>query len=179
MRQLDKIQTLVNSGRFDEARFRLLNLPQSDSLQSTLPENIDTTSPSIDSANLVIIDRGNGRVSQGLRFLELVSLSFRGRELNSVLSRRETPIFVPIDSFSSQVNNEDRVRIVAKSLGVLELLQVLPPRTLDMISKQFIPVFSTVVDGNFLERENRRLLRFCRHIASRVLNISRGENING
>jgi len=128
----------------------------------------------------IINDRGNGRASRGMRFLELMAVSFKGKELDSLLMFDKIDFPVNPQAFHrTTISDREKVNLIAKSLGVEDFINIERMNNTTFsnnISERFIAVFNDVIDGTFLVRANRPLLSFCRGLVRRAINT---RNANG
>lgn len=181
MSRLKRIKNSVEKNRdFDEARRILRNEPS-----IFFPNDIEFVTHKRQTDNreditLISRDRGNGRASSGIKFLELISLSFTGKELDSLLKFDKLPLYVnPGVFYNQQLNDEDKVYVIARSLGVEELINIVRNSNnnfFNSIQERFLQVFNEVKEGTFRVEDSRSLLSFCRIISRTAINTN---NIQG
>lgn len=183
MSRLNRIKTSIEKNRnFEEAR-RILNDSPSGRFSS---ENIDfvpfqSQNDRTEDNTLISRDRGNGRASSGIQFLELMALIFSGKELDSMLKFDRVPQYVsPRAFFNTTLTDTQKVNIISRSLGVEDFVDMERRNNSDFttsIMQRFLTVFEEVTNGTFRVRDSRSLLAFCRVLVRGALNRNRG-NVN-
>ena len=171
MNRLQKIKNLVRSNNFEEAKRELLSepLPILDGRQAR--ESYKRSEEISKDPYNNINDRGFGRVSNGLRFLELVTLLFTGKTINSVLQFDRVPRYVDPIIFLRDNSEHEKIKIIVKSLGMyepIETLKVIDKEYYDSIKYIFLNVYKEVESGFFRFDNNREVLAISRSIIRRV-----------
>jgi len=166
MKILTKVQDAIRSGNFDEAREVLGEQNQSFPVNTFGPSFVAEPEEQIDLSYADLQkDYGSGRVSRGLIFLELVSLSRKGKNLNSLLLFDRIPQYANIGALDTVQSKEDRVSFVSVSLGVDNLISELKTYKRDLYETaeaKLEGVFDQVYSGRFLRRNNEDILSFFR-----------------
>src|SRR5690554_5092390 len=96
---VNRIVRALDRNDFDQVR-RIV-----DASRRTLPSRLFAPERTIADREIPVnvenikTDRGNGRVSQGLIFLELVSNIFKGKNVESVLKFDKVPVYVNPKNF--------------------------------------------------------------------------------
>lgn len=175
MNRLRRVKDSIERRKdFNEAR-RILDNSPSSSLGSNVFSTEKTIRDEKEDLTLISRDRGNGRASLGIRFLELASISFLGKNLDSMVKFDTIPVFVNLRFFySDDLNDVEKVDIIARSLGVdefLEILRINNSSLLPEINDRFMETFNTVIEGNFRVSNSRRLLALCRVLVTRTIEI--------
>lgn len=173
MNRLHRVKdSIERRNDFSEARRILDNAPGA-ALDSTTFVKHQTMRDIDEDKTRIARDRGNGRASLGIRFLELASISFIGKNLDSVIKFDTVPSFVDLRVFySTSLTEEQKVSTIARSLGVEEFVTVLKKNNSSLLSEvnsRFLETFNEVESGGFRVSNSRRLLAFCRLLASRTL----------
>lgn len=172
--RLQRVKNFVDGRNFDAARRVLEEVPTFGNVPAneflTYRDQIDK----LEDTSLISRDRGNGRASRGIQFLELVSLSFSGKELGSLLRFDKVPRFIDPTTFSvTTLTDVERVRAVAKSLGVEEFLTIEQREKsaiADTAFSRFLLVFDEVREGTFRVSSSRSLLALCRILVRTAIN---------
>ena len=164
---------------FTEARRILDNAPES-SFGSSAFVTHKAKRDLTEDFTLISRDRGNGRASSGIQFLELVSISFKGKNLDSMTKFDTVPIYVSLRVFYfTGLSQIDKANTIARSLGVDEFVEILRVNRSPLYTEaieRFVEVFEQVRGGTFRVRDSRRLLTFCRLLASRTVIMQRETN---
>lgn len=183
MNRLRRVKDSIERRRdFTEARRILDNAPNAflDSREFATQKSIRDID---EDRTLISRDRGNGRASSGIRFLELVSISFAGKNLDSMVKFDTVPIYVNLRVFYfTELSDLDKSLTIARSLGVEEFLEMLRIQRSELFSEaitRFKEVFEEVKSGSFRFSNNRRLLSFCRLLVDRALVKQREKRIRG
>lgn len=169
MSKLQKIKDLVESGNFEQAKVELL-IDSSELLLSTQVE-VGQYKPVIDPFDS-LHDRGNGRVSDGIRFLELTSIFFTGKTVNSMLKFDTVKRYVNPQEFLQTNSNDRKIELIAKSLGIEEALNSIRRQDklyYETFTNILLDTYAAVETGNFRFDDNRRLLAICRGLYRRVI----------
>ena len=118
----------------------------------------------------ILKDRGNGRVSSGLRSLELLSRLCGGADA-SKLFLFDTPLYVGAVGITKRAVGEELFQIVYRSLGMTEVVENLSTEQLASAKKLFNEIGAMVKTGNF-QKENYRLatLTECKRLTRLYLN---------
>lgn len=166
MKILNRVQDAIQNGRFDEAREVLSQQSQSFPTNSFGPSVVPESEEQIDISYADLQkDYGSGRVSRGLIFLELVSLSKKGKNLESILLFDRIPQYASVRSLDVAETREDKTRFVAVSLGIENLISELKIYKKDLhesAETKLVTVFEEVNDGTFLRKNNEDILSFLR-----------------
>jgi len=162
MNTLQRYKTLFESGQTREAR-DLLNSESTNRLGTDVFNIQRDPTP---DPNFIAKDFGNGRVSRGLQFLELVSINSIGKNTNSVLNFDTVEIFVPTNRFSSNIPESEKLQIMYTSLGIVEIINnARDSNTIEALNTMLIKTYNDVLDGTFRVHNQRRLLPLIRVLA--------------
>lgn len=180
MKVLKKVQNAIKRGSFGKAREVLSQQSE------TLPVDtgpVFTPFPEEETDLLYADlqkDYGSGRVSQGLIFLELISLSRKGKDLNSILSFDRVPQFANADAIDSAQTDDDKLQFINTSLGTIELmteLRILKKDVYESNKARLLEVFNDVSEGIFFRKNNQDVLRLLRKsVATLSIVKKRGDN---
>jgi len=166
MKIIRSVQNSIKEGRFDEARAILdrqsSRLPTMDFVvfQPERDKNSDIGFAQLKN------DFGNGRVSKGLFFLELISFSKRGKELGSILAFDRVPTYANISLLDSASSVDEKVQFIAMSLGTVELFTEMRIYSDDLYQRSeeiSLDLFEQVSTGRFLRKNNDTILPFVRN----------------
>lgn len=172
MSKLQRIKDLVESGQFEEAKTELL-ADSSEFLLSEREKNRrykQERDINLDPFNS-LHDRGNGRISDGLRFLELTSLFFTGKTVNSMLKFDTVKRYVNPLEFLQNNSNERKIELMAKSLGIESALTVIRDRDrayYQTFTNILLAAYEEVETGTFRFDDNEDIIALCRGLFRRV-----------
>ena len=169
MKIVNNVRNAINRGNFKEAR-KILEM-QSQNLPTSIgpmfsPERetqIDTTYSDLRN------DYGSGRFSRGMIFLELVSLSKKGKNLESVLLFDRIPQYSNVKSMDTITTDTEKANFIATSVGVENLvdeLRIFKKDLYDVSEDRLVEVFDEVNSGQFLRKNNEDFLPFYRRSTS-------------
>jgi hypothetical protein len=168
MSKLQQIRQAIESGDFDRAKDILAssnNTISSFSLdtQPEQPQPKDTLN--INKTRGVV-----GRINDGMQFLELITLTFSGKDENSVLKFDKLPRFVNPFFFRMENTDEVKINLIRLSLGIDSYIQEISDREfINSINEECLKVYDDVTSGTFRIQNNRRILILSRALARRVL----------
>lgn len=174
LNRLNRIRNAVEENRdFDRAREILSDAQSSYARDIAFTPHENQLDQDEDKSN-ISRDFGSGRASKGMRFLELISFMFLGKEADSVLRFDTIPNYVNHrEFFAATLTNEQKVNIIAKSLGVDEFVTIIRLHNLPImntVNTRFVEVFDIVTDGSFRVVDNKSLRSFARTIAKSAIN---------
>jgi len=176
MKILARVQYAIRQGNFDEAREVLSQQSQTFLVNDFGPSFVVEPEQQIDLSYADLQkDYGGGRVSRGLIFLELVSLSKKGKNLNSVLLFDRIPQYASVKALDFAKTTDDKIRFVSESLGIGNLVSELSIYKKDLhenTKTRLVEVFDQVNSGTFLRKNNEDVLSFLRK-SVRTLKISK------
>lgn len=123
----------------------------------------------VDNINKIIEDNGNGPVSKGMIFLELISSCVR-RENTGCIENLDFPKDAPIIDFlePESIDENKKADAIIQSLGIESVVDAM--RNID-IDKHFIlvsamrDVYDRVSEGTFYRRSHRVLLPYLKNCA--------------
>lgn len=121
------------------------------------PITVQTDSSELQYQN-ILKDYGQGRISSGLRSLELLSHLRNGVSPQDLFLFDDTIFYGTAQSFSS-TNNEELVRIVLANLGMLEVYQGTPEMQRESYRSLCLRVVNKVKAGAFLASEFSAVVR--------------------
>lgn len=180
MNRLQQVKSLIDRKQFAAAKKILEDAPEFGTIPSRDFLSFKSPEDKIEDPTLISRDRGRGRASSGIQFLELISLSFSGRELNSVLKFNKIPVYINPAVFSvPNLTNEIKINAISKALGVDSFLTTeirQKSAAANIAAKKFLEVFEEVKKGTFRVQiaNSTSLLATCRVLVRTAINTRKG-----
>ena len=171
MSKLRKVKDLVENGNFDGAIDELLAVPSS-SITYQIPIHSTQAEKQIDKY-ASINDRGNGRVGDGLRYLELITLMFTGKSIEGVLRFDKITRYANSSEFLKENSVSRKVEIVATSLGVEDAINTvkrIDPTYYTILEERFTQLYDEVKTGKFRYDNSKDVLALVRRMYKRLEN---------
>lgn len=172
MSQLQQIRDLIRSGNFDQAKEELLNNSSNFVLSNNQPlvpyKRLEEVN--IDPFNSKY-DRGSGRISKGMRFLELIALMFKGKTVTSMLNFDRIPQYTNPSEFLQNNSEERKIELVSISLGIEEPLAIMRTKDrayYDAFTQILLNTYNSVESAEFRYDDNKEILALCRGLYRRV-----------
>ena len=110
-------------------------------------------------------DFGSGRVSKGLIFLELVSLTKRGKNVTSTLLFDTVPNYLNVLEFDTRTNEQEKIDYISSGLGTSEFLEEAKeriPTVYDSVREVYLKLYTEISTGSFLRKNNPEILPLIR-----------------